>query len=222
MARCLASPRIWLIVGLASFIWGCGETWIITRRGAAGNVLKDEWASVALRLNEMARERGESHPVVFNPDVYYIDNLPTYSPHAAVWAPHMFVFSSVSVAENKERFFKFLYYSGVAASDFETIYRQKGFIYFAIFGWERANPRLTVNYRPITQAEIDMEMNNYADFYARFDRASAASPALSYVVAQVDRPDRPPFNFTPLDRWYERDAGERVGKHIIYRVRLRD
>ncbi|HEX8128862.1 MAG TPA: hypothetical protein VF527_07155 [Pyrinomonadaceae bacterium] len=217
--RRLLPHRIWLPVALGALLWGAGETLIITRRGSVGNQLKDEWAEVALRLKERARgEQADPHPVVFNPSVYRIDNLPTYAPHATVWAPHMFVFSSVSVAENKERFFKYLYYSGVAANDFETIYRQQGFIYFAIFGWERANPRLTVNYRPITQAEIDAEKNNYANFHASFDRARAAAPTLAYVVAQADQP----FNFAPLDRWYERDAGERVNRHIIYRVRLRD
>jgi hypothetical protein len=215
----LIPHRVWLPVALAALLWGAGETLIITRRGSVGNQLKDEWAGVALRLRERARsEQADPHPVVFNPSVYRIDNLPTYAPLATVWAPHMFVFSSVSVPENKERFFKYLYYSGVAANDFETIYRQQGFIYFAIFGWERANPRLTVNYRPITQAEIDAEKNNYANFYAAFDRDSAAAPTLAYVVTQADQP----FNFAPLDRWYERDAGERINRHIIYRVRLRD
>ena len=215
----LVPHRIWLPVALGALLWGAGETLIITRRGAVGNILKDEWAEVALRLKERARaEQPDPHPVVFHPSVYRIDNLPTYAPLATVWAPHMFVFSSVSVAENKERFFKYLYYSGVGANDFETIYRTQGFIYFAIFGWERANPRLTVNYRPITQAEIDVEKNNYANFYASFDRARAAAPLVSYVVMQVDQP----LNFASLDRWYERDAGEHIGKHIIYRVRLRD
>ncbi|HEV2801349.1 MAG TPA: hypothetical protein VGW12_12670 [Pyrinomonadaceae bacterium] len=215
----LLPHRVWLTVALCALLWGAGETLIITRRGSVGNQLKDEWAEVALRLKERARaEQTDPHPVVFNPSVYRIDNLATYAPLSTVWAPHMFVFSGVSVEENKERFFKYLYYSGVAADDFETIYRQQGFIYFAIFGWERANPRLTVNYRPITQAEVDREKQNYANFHASFDRARAASPLVAYVVAQADQP----FNFAPLDRWYERDAGERINRHIIYRVRLRD
>jgi hypothetical protein len=216
--RRLIPHRLWLPVALAALLWGAGETLIITRRGSVGNQLKDEWAGVALRLKERARsEQADPHPVVFNPSVYRIDNLPTYAPLSTVWAPHMFVFSGVSVAENKERFFKYLYYSGVAANDFETIYRQQGFIYFAIFGWERANPRLTVNYRPITQAEIDAEKNNYANFHDAFDCSHAAAPTLAYVVVQADQA----FNFAPLDRWYERDAGERINRHIIYRVRLR-
>jgi hypothetical protein len=216
--RRLIPHRVWLPFALAALLWGAGETLFITRRAAPGNLFKDEWAAVALRLKEMAREGTEPHPVVFNPSVYLIDNLPTYAPHASVWAPHMFVFSNVSVEENKERFFKFLYYSGVGAHDFETIYRRQGYIYFALFGWHRANPRLTVNYQPVTQAEIDTEANNYADFHASFDRARAAQPLLSYVVTQTDQP----FNFAPLERWYARDAGERIGRHIIYRVKLRD
>ena len=221
VAQRLIPHRVWLPVALTALLWGAGETLVITGRDAGGNVLKDEWAQVARRLKEMAQQQqGEQldpHPVVFNPSVYHIDNLPTYAPLATVWAPHMFVFSGVSVAENKKRFFQYLYYSGVAANDFETLYRTQGFIYFAIFGWERANPRLTVNYRPITQAEIDVEKNNYANFVASFDRERASQPTLSYVVAQVDQP----FNLAPLDRWYTRDAGERIGRHIIYRVKLR-
>jgi hypothetical protein len=219
-ARRLIPHRVWMPVALAALLWGAGETLIITRRGSVGNQLKDEWAGVALRLKERARveQPKDPHPVVFNPSVYRIDNLPTYAPLSTVWAPHMFVFSSVSVPENKERFFQYLYYSGVAANDFETIYRQQGFIYFAIFGWERANPRLTVNYRPITQVEIDAEKNNYANFYNAFDRERAAAPTLAYVVTQADQP----FNFASIDRWYERDAGERINRHVIYRVRLRD
>ncbi|HEV7904937.1 MAG TPA: hypothetical protein VGO96_13930 [Pyrinomonadaceae bacterium] len=216
--RRLIPHRVWLPVALAALVWGAGETVFMTRRAAPGNLFKDEWAQVALRLKDLAREGSEPHPVVFNPSVYLIDNLPTYAPNATVWAPHTFVFSNVSVEENKERFYKFLYYSGVGANDFETVYRQQGYIFFAIFGWHRANPRLTVNYQPITQAEIDAEKNNYAAFHSSFDRRSAAQPTISYVVTQTDQP----FNFAPLERWYTRDAGEKLGRHIIYRVKLRD
>lgn len=33
--------------------------------------------------------------------------------------------------------------------------------------------------------------------------------------------DRHPYDLSNLDRWYERDAGERIGSSILYRVRLR-
>jgi hypothetical protein len=217
--RHLLPHRIWVTVALCALLWGAGETLVQTRRTSAVNQLKDEWAEVALRVKELARiEHAGAHPVVFNPSVYHTDNLPTYAPAASVWAPHMFVFSSTSAAENKERFFKYLYYSGVAGNDLETVYRMQGYIYYAIFGWERANPRLTVNYRPITQAEIDVEKNNYANFHASFDRERATRPLISYVVIPADQP----FNFASIDRWYARDAGERTGKHIIYRLKLRD
>jgi len=30
------------------------------------------------------------------------------------------------------------------------------------------------------------------------------------------------FDFTNLDRWYERDAGERVGSYILHHVKVRN
>jgi hypothetical protein len=109
---------------------------------------------------------------------------------------------------------------GVAADDFETIYRQQGFIYFAIFGWERANPRLTVNYRPITQAEIDAEKKTTRTFTPP-STAPAPPPALAYVVVRPTNPaDAVQFcSHRPLVR----ARRGRARRHdIIYRVRLRD
>jgi hypothetical protein len=58
----------------------------------------------------------------------------------------------------------------------------------------------------------------YLEYAHAFNRDRAASPALSCLVVQADRqPD-----FTNLDRWYERDAGERVGNSILYRLKLRE
>lgn len=41
---------------------------------------------------------------------------------------------------------------------------------------------------------------------------------VTYAVILVDSN----FDFTNLDRWYERDAGERVGSYILYHVKPRD
>ena len=61
------------------------------------------------------------------------------------------------------------------------------------------------------------EIRRYQEFSSTFSRERAARPLISYVVAPVQaEPD-----YTNLDRWYERDAGERVGIYVIYRVRLR-
>ncbi len=218
----LIPHRLWLTVALASVLWGAGETIVATRRFAAVNTVRDDWGAVTNRLrtltDETPRASTDAHPVAFTTSVLRADNLPAATPLGIIWAPHMFVFSGVSVAENKERFFRYLYFSGVAAERFTADYRDRGFIQFAIFGWERANPRLTVNPKPVTPAEIAEEQRNYAAYIAAFNRDDAARFPLAYVIVSDDQP----LNYTNLDRWYERDAGERLGAHVIHRVKLRD
>ncbi|MDQ1590717.1 MAG: hypothetical protein QOG71_1344, partial [Pyrinomonadaceae bacterium] len=63
----------------------------------------------------------------------------------------------------------------------------------------------------------DAETRAYADYINSFARERAARTPLSYVVtiaaAQIDLGN--------IDRWYTRDAGERIGDYTVYRVKLR-
>lgn len=61
------------------------------------------------------------------------------------------------------------------------------------------------------------ELNEYSSYIKSFDRNNAAAPLLSYIVTSPDEH----IDFSNLDKWYERDAGEQIGKYILYRVRLR-
>lgn len=207
-----------LAIGGLSYVWGMGETWISTRRFANVNVIRDEAQAVALRLREFAQrsaaKRNETPDVVFAPEFARGDTLPMTAPQAVLWAPHMFVFSGVSIAENKERFFKFLYFSGVNADEFERHYEQRGFVHYAIFGWERANPKLTANYKPITAEELAVESRNYAAFINNFDRTRALQPQLTYLFVEAEQQG----NLANLDRWYTRDSGERIGRFLLYRL----
>lgn len=214
-----------LVVFLLAYCWGAGETWIATRRFAAANVARDEARAVGLRLREIALKGYDEttgqptlrQAVVFAPDIPRADNLPMVAPQPVLWAPHMFVFSGVTVAENKERFFQYLYYSGVGADDFIGTYQRRGMVEFAIFGWERANPRLTINHKPITEEDLQVEARNYTNYISHFDRSRAEQPMLSYVLLSPDQK----INFVHLDRWYVRDQGERIGRYLLYRVSLR-
>jgi hypothetical protein len=214
-----------LIIFYLSYFWGAGETWISTRRFSQANVQRDEARAIALRLRRIAQqsyddathEAANPRAVVFAPDIVRADTLPMVAPQSVLWAPHMFVFSGVTVAENKERFFQYLYYSGIDADEFLRNYAQQGFVHYAIFGWERANPKLTVNFKPVTDEELDAEAQNYANYIANFDRTRATHPTLAYVLVAQDQQ----INFNHLDRWYERAAGERIGKYVLYRLRLR-
>ena len=205
-----------LIISLFGYGWGIGETWIATRRFAYVNFLRDEARPVGWRLRELAKppviDQQNPLEVVFAPNLGRSDNLPTTAPQAVLWAPHMFVFSGVSVAENKERFFQFLYYSGVRVEEFSQY--ENGFVKYAIFGWERANEKLTATFRPISAEEIANEAKNYGDYIANFDSTRARRPTLAYLLLDANQP----INLSNLDRWYTRDNGERIGRYLLYRL----
>ena len=70
---------------------------------------------------------------------------------------------------------------------------------------------------PITPDELRAQLGSYVAYAHSFDRDRAASPRLSYLLVQADsQPD-----YGNLDRWYDRDAGERIGEFILYRLKLR-
>lgn len=215
--------HVLLAIAYLTFLWGAGETWISTRRFSRVNVERDRARVAALRLRARAHAGDNNsvataaHDVVFAPDINIADNLPMVAPQAVLWSPHMFVFSGVTVETNKERIFKQLYYTGVDADEFVRNYRDQGFVRYAVFGWERANPKLTNDFRPVTDEELDAATQDYAAYVNTFDRSRAAQPMLTYLLVAADQP----FNFQHLDRWYTHDAGERTGPFILYRLQLR-
>jgi hypothetical protein len=76
-----------------------------------------------------------------------------------------------------------------------------------LFGHERIVPALSGEFRPITDGEANS-----------FSREQPTKRPLTYVVTEADSN----FDFANIDRWYERDSGERVGTYVLYRVRLRN
>ncbi|MDQ3819395.1 MAG: hypothetical protein M3362_17195 [Acidobacteriota bacterium] len=208
-------------VALAAFGWGVLEMRAPRDILLEHNRLRDEAVPTIMRLKELARglpaEEAGAHPIVFSPDDFLSESLPTYAPLGVLWARHMHVFSGVTLEENRERLYQQLYYQGTDAKGFDDLAHNDFQVTLALFGWERANRNLTVDYRPVTEEEISAEVRNYSNYIAAFDRERASHPALSYVVTTVD--DR--FDFKNLDRWYTRDASERLGKYLIYRVKLR-
>jgi hypothetical protein len=62
------------------------------------------------------------------------------------------------------------------------------------------------------------EILSYTKYAESFNREDASNPRLSYVVTPIAEET----DLSNLDRWYERDAGERVGNFKLYRLKLRD
>ena len=212
-------------VAIAAFEWGAYETFVATRRSMEFDRRFDEARPVALRLEALARQGNEkkgnaTRATVLSSDLLGADGLPTSAPQAVLWAPHMLVYPGVSAAESKERFYQYLYYTGIGPDRLRQILRTERQYGFAagLFGFERTIKGLSVNPKPITTEELENELLQYAQYCASFTRERAAQTELSYLIMPTDD-ER---NVSNLDRWYERDKGERVGNYTLYRVSLRD
>jgi hypothetical protein len=144
------------------------------------------------------------------------DSLATTTSNPVLWAQYLYTFSHADSKERKLRFHKYLYYLGVTKEGLRASLEHEGYSARSeLFGLERVNPILAVNARPITPQEIEEASNEYQQFTLTFSRSDAASPLLAYAIVS------PTNNLSNLDKWYERDGGERVGDFIIYRLTLK-
>jgi hypothetical protein len=223
-----AKPIV-LCVALAAYGWAARELIATTRRFAPTNAARDEQLRVAKRLAEIARTTttltttandpaSPARPVVLATNFMLADNLPLGAPQLAVhWSPHMHVNSGLTGEEHRARMHQFFYYTNVQPENFHAYIRANPLVVYKLFGAQRVLPRLTPDYAPLSDEEINSEGRAYSDYVAAFTREQAARPALSFVVTSTDGAD----DLSTLDRWYTRDAGERVAHYTIYRVRLR-
>jgi hypothetical protein len=218
-ARRLVPHKLWIPVALFALLWGVCESVTTTLSFARQNERHDDWLAVTMRLNDLARNvprrASDPFPVVFNPDDFRMDHIPANTFCAVVWAPHTFAYSSLTREENRERVFEFLHFAAVTPAEFAAAGRDQGFIQFSIFGWERANPRLAVEFRPVTPEEIAAEQRAYAAYVSALERnMRPPQPLINFVIVSDDQP----FSLTNLERFYALEQIERVGAHTIYRA----
>ncbi|HEY6119322.1 MAG TPA: hypothetical protein VIV66_05145 [Pyrinomonadaceae bacterium] len=213
--------RALIMVALLAFEWGAYETLVATRGSMSFDHDLDDARAVAVRLSSIARREGKqgTYATLLSTDLFVADGLPSSAPQSILWAPHMLVFSGASNEESKERFYQYLYYTGVSPEKLKSILRYERRYGFAVglFGFERTIRGLSSNPKPIGEEEVAAEIARYSDYAASFDAQEAGKVRISYVVARAD--EQP--NLAHLDRWYERDAGEHIGNFILYRTRFR-
>jgi len=212
--------RFLLIAG-AALLLAFGEVWLAASVSFDYNRLVDESIPVAKRLVELARTEStsSSRPVVLMADLKLTDRLPSDAPQSVVWAPRMLVFPGVSEAENRERFFRQLYYLGYDERKFWVELDQPNWNFLTgMFAYERLSPAVSGSAAPITLPELQSQLVSYLEYSRSFNRQRAATPVLSYLIVHADSPP----DYANLDRWYQRDAGERVGNFVVYRLRLKD
>jgi hypothetical protein len=215
------SKRALVWIAIAAFEWGSIESYQAAKRSAVANEKAADEMAVYTRLNEQTRDRNDWERVVLFNDLRMADGAPAAAPFAVLWAPHLVVYSGTTTIESKERLYRHLYYTGVGVKELDDYFKGRNVYYgcaVGLFGFDRLIDGLNPNAKPISRQEMDDELRSYAAYVASFDRERASSPRLSYVVTPItEEPD-----LANLDRWYQRDAGEIVGKFKLYRVALRD
>jgi hypothetical protein len=207
--------------------WGMIETAVETNRHAWASLDRDEALAVSGRLANLDDSSALSpntkeREVLLYLDLDHADVSPVVAPQPVLWSPHVPAFSGVTLEENRERIYQYLYYtgedlSGIDERGFESLDYRRKYLIHSLIEWGHNDPAWTINWKQVTAQDVRAALDGYSDYAAGFDRARASTPALSYVVAATDAP----VDFRNLDRWYARDEGERVGRFTVYRVRLR-
>jgi hypothetical protein len=217
------APR-WLVAMLSCFVigWGVIEMRGITFQTRERNIKRDRLLPLTRRLTELAaghNANGKDREVVFSPDILVVsDNIALAAPQTPFWGTHVPLFAGLSSEEQQERYFQYLYYSGMPPILFRQQLSDNEMITIgSTFGYQRYNPTLIAEFHPITATEIDDRVREYAEYIDSFGQERAQQTKISYVVLDAHSV----FDFTNLDRWYVRDAGEKMGPFLLYQVKLR-
>jgi hypothetical protein len=192
----------------------------------------DEMVPVLLRLKEEAkhdgtweglRTTGKTPGLVFSPQYGISQLLPLWAPQGSLLAPGSEFFQGPSEVERKERLFTHFYYCG-KNQDYLRELLNGGIDPFLsmrsrsiLFGVERVSVVIGSDFQPIRPDEIEQEVKAYEVFTNSFSSEQAGRRPLIYAVTRADSK----FDFSHIDLWYERDAGQQIGAYILYRLRQR-
>jgi hypothetical protein len=219
------SAAVICVFAMAAIAWGFVECHYTVRVLDDANLARDEAMPVARRLSELAATDTPSpdanRAVVFAVDILTGDDEPTVAPQAVLWARHQHVFAGVSWDENKERYYQSLYYMGNDERWLDYQLKNGNFVaMIALFGWGRHTDRLSSEAKPLTYGEVNEEVRKFGDYYKNFDYQKATHPTLSYMVVPQD--SNSDFDFTNIDKWYQRDKGETLGKFTLYKLQIKE
>jgi hypothetical protein len=194
----------------------------------------DQSIPVLIRLKELSKQdgtvadlrvKGQTSNLVFSSSVSVTALLPTWTSQGTLLDTGGVDFGSVTREERKQFFYMHLYYSN---ADPETLRRALNggednstigrYARSMMFGHERITPALSPDFKPIREDEVNQEVRAYEAYSNSFSRLEVIKRPITYAVVPADAS----FDFVSLDRWYERDAGERVGAQMLYRLKLRN
>jgi hypothetical protein len=223
----ILASLLWRNIPRKTLLWiaafcillGVVEVYVQALAFSRTDTTKDEMIPVLKRLDQLPAQNGA---LVFSPYLELNQILPTWTRHGTLLAMGSIDFGSASHVERKEFLYTHLYYSGATPERlralFNTIPEELGLSYYvkyAVFGHERVRPLYALHFHPLTPDEIETELNVYAKFVDSFSQEQAVHHPLKYAIAD----DK--FDFTRVDRWYERDGGQRVGAYTLYQLKPR-
>lgn len=180
------------------------------------NVRIDEGIPVFKKLEEDTSHNPARGFAVFDRTILAASAPTSCSSLPLLWSPYTYTYGSISTAEDNERLFQYFYYMGVDESKLEKMLNAPLFR-AALFGLPRVNSTLTQEFEPVSPEEILSQVQAYSTYRREFSRERAGLWPLSYVILTHGRA----YDLSNLDRWYERDGGERIGSSVLYRVHLR-
>ncbi len=228
--------RLLIWMGTLSFVFGVIVVGLPARLVFVPQAIaNDRSIPVLLRLRELSRQdgtvadlrtKGQASTLVFSPSVTLITQLPTWTSQGTLLDMGGVDFGSVTREQRKQFLYMHLYYSKTDTEDLRQALKgardrsrdELSSVRTVIFGYERTSPALTPQFKPIQEDEIEREVQAYQAYANSFSRAEALKRPITYAVV----PTEGNFNLANLDRWYERDAGERVGAYTLYRLKLID
>lgn len=180
----------------------------------------DSAVPILSKINQDANQNSMT-PTVLIDNHLVIAGAPSFFNFAFLWSPHMYTYGSTNANEELERFYQFLYYTGVDQRQLESmlapVMNRSQNSFWTTFGLHRLNIKLIPNFQPITAGEIRAESDKYHAYTANFSQHQAERWRLSHVVLET----RKSYNLANLDRWYVRDKGETIGGWTLYRVHPR-
>jgi hypothetical protein len=223
------SPNFWRLAFVVCFVWGALEVVLPARARYAANVVSDEMIPAMKRLKELSatdgtlsglRSVGKTPAVVFSPHTDVMRVVPTWTAQGILLGVGSLDFGG---SRNELKVYSYLYYSGVNGERLRELLNDRSADTFmnyyarsAIFGLPRVSPNLTFNFKPIQNAEIEDQVRNYETYVASFNREAALKHPLGYLVIRRDAA----FDFSLIDRWYQRAAAEHYGPYDLYRLSL--
>jgi hypothetical protein len=227
--------RLLTWIAALSLIWGFIAVALPARAIGVGLAIEnDQRIPVLLRLKQLASEdatltdlhtKGKASTLVFSPTVPLIALLPSWAPQGTLLDITGSDCADISREQRKHFFYMHLYYSNVNPEMLRIVLNgpqehtadELWSVRSVVFGHARIFPGLSSVFVPVRPDEIEREVSYYETYIKNFSREEATSRPIKYAVV----PGNDNFDFSNLNRWYDRDAGESCGAYKLYRLRLR-